>query len=302
MTNEKTLDDYIKPNQIPNARRFNDLFATAVEEMLIPAPSVTIPEFPKFDKTIGGFRAREFTILCGSTGSGKTSLLACLSASFIGRQIPHFVASVETGPTDFVKRVVSCLADEDVNTGDAVPLAKVQSITSRFSDMLGPKVPAYISLYDNRFPVEDLISDLAFLVKHRGVKVAMIDNLNFFMEVTNAANAIQEMDRVVHELVIFCKRVDVHLIMVMHPRKGDDKNNNRVLSEYDVKGSATSVQESHNVLLWNRMPAEDKNNPSYFYDPSLRELKIAKMRRRGKAIGKCILFRSTNGVRYFEHE
>jgi len=294
MTENNSAADAYLTGVIPNARRLSDLFQEAVKEILLPADSVRLPEFAKLDSVTGGFRPREFTIFCGSTGSGKTSFLACLSAAFVGRNVPHFVASVETGPVDFAKRVISCLADEDLNTGDAIPLHKVESVVARFEPMFSPSVPAFLSLYDNRFSVEQLMNDLAFVVKHRGVKVAMIDNLNFFMEVTTAANQVVEMDRVIHELIIFCKRVDVHLIMVMHPKKSGP-GDTRVNSEYDVKGSSTAVQEAHNVFLWNRL-SED----AVGYDPSLRELKIAKMRRRGKTIGKSILFRSTNGVTYRE--
>ena len=103
------------------------------------------------------------------------------------------------------------------------------------------------------------------------------------------------MDRVIHELIIFCKHVEVHVIMVMHPKKTET---GRVESEFDVKGSSTSVQEAQNVLLFNK-PSDDmvKNGLATWRD---REIKIAKMRRKGSAVGSKLLLTGVDGVLYKE--
>jgi len=75
------------------------------------------------------------------------------------------------------------------------------------------------ALYEDRLPVEQLKADIIHMVKERGCKVAMIDNLNFFMEVTNARDSVAEMDRVIHELIIMCKQIDVHVIMGYAPEE-----------------------------------------------------------------------------------
>ena len=100
------------------------------------------------------------------------------------------------------------------------------------------------------------------------------------------------MDRVIHELILFCKRVDVHIIMVMHPKKTEG---GRVVSEFDIKGSSTAVQEAHNIFLFNRARATKDG----LVTPSDRELTLNKMRRRGSHVGKTLIFGST-GTRYEE--
>lgn len=135
--------------------------------------------------------------------------------------------------------------------------------------------------------------DIEYEVKYNGCKVAMIDNLNFFLDVTTAQNAVIEMDRVIHDLIIFCKRTDVHVIMVAHPKKTD---NARVNSEYDIKGSSTAVQEAHNVLLFNRIGDDITGK----YPGASREIKIAKVRRMGKYIGSRIVFDVKDQVSYRE--
>jgi len=272
-----------------------DAMGDALAEILVPAKSTKLLEFPQFSSLTGGFRPNEFTILCGSTGTGKTTLLANWSNSLIGQEVPHFVASVETGRHDFIRRVISARVGKDWNTGDAVPLDEIKSKMNEFELQRMQKAKLYLSLYDNRFSVEQLIYDIQYMVENHGVKVCFIDNLNFFMEVTSAQQSVVEMDRVIHELIIFVKHCPVHVVMVMHPKKTMD---GRVDSEFDIKGSSTAVQEAQNVLLFNR-PKEDliEQGIAQWFD---RELTISKMRRRGIAVGAKVILEGVDGVSYKE--
>lgn len=256
----------------------------ALLEFEKPPISTKINSWPHFSEITGGLRPREFTILCGATGSGKTTYLANLSAHLLLQKVPHYVASVETGDADFVKRVYSVLMEEDLNTGDAVPFEKLIAMKDRF----GPTVESdniRLAIFNNRFNVELLLGELSIAHERYGCKIAMLDNLNFFMEVCAEKNQIVEMDRTVHELIMFCKRTDMHLIMVMHPKKTD---HGRVESEFDIKGSSTAVQEAHNVFLFNRTKDTEYNPATH------RELKIVKLRRRGKYVGKRLIYWNFN--------
>lgn len=293
---ESVLDQYMISYPAPHALSSAELLETAAREMLLPVPSVKLPGFPKLTKITGGFRGYEFSILCGSTGTGKTTLCANLSREFLKQRVPHFVASVETGHHDFIRRVISAMVGKDWNTGDPIPLEEFKAFMAEYGALISTQ-NLQLSLHENRFSVENLMADLAWMVKNKGIKVAIIDNLNFFLEVTRAADQVVEMDRVTHELVIFCKKVDVHLIMVMHPKK---TQSGRVETEFDIKGSSTAVQEAHNIFLWNR-PHPDllaKN----LAEPSDRELFIAKMRRKGKYVRSRLIFKQRDCTSYFEGE
>ena len=273
----------------------SEALTQSLEEILMPAESVRLHEFPQFSDLTGGFRPKEFTILCGSTGTGKTTLLANWSDALITQEIPHFVASVETGRHDFVRRIISARIGRDWNTGDAVPISEIKAVLNELEIARLQRSRLYLSLYENRFTVEQLIHDIQYMVETHGIKVAFIDNLNFFMEVTSANQAVVEMDRVIHELIIFCKKSPVHIVMVMHPKKTND---GRVESEFDIKGSSTAVQEAQNVILFNR-PKEE------FVEQGIatwgdREILISKMRRRGTAVGTRMILQGIDGVKYRE--
>jgi twinkle protein len=277
----------------PHALNMREVYLEAQRELAKPYPATKLGDWAYWNQLTGGFRMREFTVFCGPTGAGKTTFLANLSAQLLKQEVRHFVMSVETGHTDFMKRIISVLHGTDVNTGEALSTNALAEIHTRNAKYLESDTIEF-SLYDNRVSVEQLMSDVHFMVEKRGCKIAMIDNLNFFLEVRKSTDQVIEMDRVVHELIIFCKQVDVHLIMVMHPKKTDG---GRVESEFDIKGSSTAVQEAHNVFLFNRPRAEDVSNG--IRSKFDRELKLVKMRRRGHNVGATVVFKSV-GTRYEE--
>ena len=237
-------------------RSVQHVVEAAKVELISPYPSTSITMWPRFTDITGGTSGQEFSILCGATGTGKTTFLANLSMNLLMQKEKHFVASVSTGDTDFVKRVMSAFMEEDLNTGAKISPGKVAEFDKRFGDRFDSD-NLMLSLFSNRISLSQLLSDLEIAHVRHGCKIAMLDNLNFFMEMTAEKNAIVEMDRTIHELVMFCKRIDMHVIMVMHPKKTE---NGRVESEFDIKGSSTAVQEAHNVFLFNR-PRDERQKP-----------------------------------------
>jgi twinkle protein len=267
----------------------------AIFEILSPEQGVMLPDWPTFSRLFGGIRKREFTILCGSTGAGKTQFLANISAQLMRLKVKHLVMSVETGHTDYVKRVMGILAGKDMNNGERMDKDALNKIVARHLEHFSSDI-LNLSLYDNRVKVETLLENLTEAAE-MGCKMAFIDNINFFMEVTSAQNSVIEMDRVIHEVVIWCKQHDMHVIMVMHPRKPESNSagSGRVLHEFDIKGSSTAVQEAANVILLNRPRAKDVQSGAYAATD--RQLTLQKMRKRGMYAHKTIKF-SFNGVSY----
>lgn len=274
----------------PASRPISQVYVDALRELSVEHPAAKLRDWTRFNQLTGGFRTREFTILCGPTGAGKTTLLANLVAQLLLSGIKTFIASVETGDADFVKRVMSVVAGRDMNTGDAVPVSVLKQFNADHGKLF-QGLGAYLSSYTDRVSHEKLLADTRWHVEKRGVQVAIYDNLNFFMEVVPDRQQVLEMDRVVHDFIIFAKNVPVHSIMVMHPRKTE---NGRVNGEFDLKGSSTSVQEAQNLLLFNR-PHPDLIRAGLAHECD-RELMIAKMRRRGRWVGHRLILKNRGGL------
>src|SRR5512135_43341 len=97
----------------PQTLNMPEVYLRAIDELAKPYPAITLDEWETFNKLTGGFREKEFSIFCGSTGAGKTQWLAALSAQLLRQRTRHYVMSVETGHTDFMKRILCQLSGED---------------------------------------------------------------------------------------------------------------------------------------------------------------------------------------------
>lgn len=269
-----------------NTKTLLELFEPMVEDCINPVPGIPLTWWAKTNAFAGGLRPHELTVLCAPTGAGKTELLASLAAQVALQDIPIFAAPVETGSLDFAKRLIGQLTHTDINSGDPVPIEAMERLTAQvlpFVKRSGQKV--FISTYDNRVDVGEMVNLLEWHASTNGVKVAILDNLNFFLNVTRAQNALIEMDIAVHEFVMAVKRIPIHVILVMHPRKTDG---GRVESEFDIKGSSTAVQEAANIMLFNRPKTEDvESGKRHWFD---REMVFKKIRKRGRHVNKPVWF------------
>ena len=278
-----------------------DAYVEMAKRRLNPPPSIRLPEWDFFNRITDGLRMHEFSILCGATGIGKTTFLANLSRQLMLADAKQLIMSVETGAYDYVARIASVFAEFDFLDIDSVSKEQLAELTAKYDrHLLGNNV--WLSLYEDRIDVEEICGLITRMHAENGIQVVFIDNLNYLLEVTSAANAIIEMDRVIHRLIVLCKTVPVHIVMVMHSRKpenGTGSDYGRVENEFQIKGSSTAVQEAQNVLLLNRPRKEDIDAGKREW--SDRELKIAKMRRRGKYVG-CELIFANRQTRYVERE
>lgn len=265
-------------------KTFYGVYKATKEELKNLTPSVEIFGWDFFNMATGGLRLNEFSILCGPTGAGKTSLLANLAVKLLMGKCGAFVASVEIGSNDFMKKMISIIMERDLESiNDASDIdATCKQILSSTNSVF--------SNYDSRVNHLQLMCDIYHAHKTKGVQVALIDNLNFLMDVAESKNQVIEMDRAIHEFVVFCKKVPIHVIMVMHPKKTE---NGRVESEFDIKGSSTAVQEASNVFLFNRVK-DEASVPMTSMAAWCREIKFAKVRKRGKSVGSRVIFEINN--------
>jgi len=262
-----------------------DLIVESSEFIINPPKGTPLPWWESFNKYLNGLRPNELTLLCAPTGAGKTQLLANISCQLCIQEVSHFVAPVETGDIDFAVRIISVLSRKDYNSGTSVPMDDLQeSITSKVAPVLR-KAKIKIATYDNRVNIEDLTSMIAHQHSNYGTKVFLLDNLNFFLDVVRSEDQNIEMDRAVHELVMLVKKIPIHIILIVHPKKTKD---GRVESEFDIKGSSTAVQEAHNVILFNRPKESDVISKTRHTTD--RELVFKKIRKRGMYVNKPIWF------------
>lgn len=269
----------------PVSATLQELLPKMQEEAVNPKAGVVLPWYPKLTNLLGGLRPHELTLLCAPTGSGKSELLANIAAQLITIGQNVFCAPVEIGDTNFGLRVLGCLTEENLASGEPVPLSKFQNVAKRVLNYPGLGT-LFITSYQDRVKRDLLEEKINIHVLEEKCSVVLLDNLNFFLEVTSSQLEKKEMDDTIHQFVIQCKTIPAHIILVVHPRKTE---NGRVESEFDIKGSSTAVQEAANVILYNRMKHDDPR-----FDPLVRELVFKKIRKRGTNVNKVVLYKMKN--------
>lgn len=273
----------------------NETLSKALTQIQQPERGIIAQGWPVFTDLIGGFREKEFTIFCGATGSGKTQWLANLAAKMVLENTKCFIGSIETGSVDFMIRVLSVLIGSDLNTGKQVNTNQSKAIL-KVMDTHQKKIEENLifSTHENRVDVQEMVQTLHYACDMQGVKIAILDNLNFFLKPVGSNNAIVEMDEAIHSFVMLAKKIPIHILLVMHPRKTDG---GKLRSEFDIKGSSTAVQEASNVLLMNRLDENDLKDTSL--NPFMREFVFSKIRKRGFNVGRKIHMKYEGG-RYVE--
>jgi replicative DNA helicase len=267
------------------------LLAKLQRTLTTPPQAARLPDWPVLDACFGGLRSGELTCLSAPTGAGKTTLIAGIAYQLWKQNVPTFVAPVETGDVDFLARVLSVAEGRDFNDGEAHSPAAVDALIDKYRADL-ERAPLFIATYDSKVSTEDLRDMLNYQKQKHGVRVALLDNLNYFLDISNSSEQILEIDRAVRVFKDVAVSNDMHVLLICHPRKQDGKDD-RILSENDLKGSGTIAQEAFNVILWNRPGADESP------DETKRVLLVRKMRKRGLNVNKRFVF-DYRGGRYEE--
>lgn len=283
---------------LPIAKTIEVLDKAAVE-ILTPPTGVPLNGWTNFNRMTGGLRPREFSIFCGPTGAGKSLWLANLTAKLIEQNQKVFVAPIEIGEVDFTKMVLSVLGGHDFISGepaDEESRNRLHWTLKNYQDKIINNL--VVTTYSSRVDIDEFIDLMKFVQDTHEANIMIVDNLNFMLKPARGGDQTLEMDETVHKFVQAVKVIPMHIFLVMHPRKTVD---GKIVSEFDIKGSSTAVQEATNILLMNRITKEEQEN--YALTPYDREFVFKKLRKRGKFVNQVFYMRNEDGKgRYTEIE
>ena len=195
--------------------------------------------FPWFNKSLKGFRRGELTILTGNTGVGKTTFLSQYSLGFLMQHIPTLWGSFEIKNEIIGTTLLAQFSRDDLTKN----VEKAKEWLEKLQQL-----PLYFMKYFGSTDPEDLFSTLDYAVYEHDVAHIVLDNLQFMLTNQNKSNfdKFEIQDRVIARLRQFASDRNVHVTLVIHPRKVED---NEELQISSVFGGGKATQEADNVLI-----------------------------------------------------
>ncbi|KAI8064779.1 P-loop containing nucleoside triphosphate hydrolase protein [Gongronella butleri] len=223
--------------------QFVDLKNDVYAEILHPEQGrgVASTSLPALNRILKGHRRGELSIITGPTGCGKTTIMSQLSLDFCASGVPTLWGSFEILNRRLVKKMLYQFAGKDL------------SLCPEEIDQWGhafQQLPMYFLKFFSSTAIHDVVRACHQAIDTYDVQHIILDNLQFMLsqQGKSSLDKWELQDRAIHELRRLATERDVHISLVVHPRKdmGDQLDINSIF------GSAKVSQEADNVIILQR--------------------------------------------------
>jgi len=211
---------------------------------------ITIPtKLIGVDKRIIGLNKGETSLVSGSSGGGKSTIVnqICLNAVDAG-----FKASIWSGELT-ANRMKHWIHLQAAGKQHSSPSAFADnsfyvkaSVGAKIDEWLKDRLYIYNNDYGNKF--SQLLLDLEEHVKESSIDLVVLDNLMAMDILMLEGNSNQQQSKMIIELTNLAKRLQIHLILIAHPRKVVS-----FLRKNDISGSADLANAVDNVFIVHRV-------------------------------------------------
>lgn len=211
------------------------------------------------DDALDKFYMGSTTVLTGTAGSGKTSLLSTLICKAVEQDFPVFVYSGElSNPSlkswiDYVHAGRRGLHRYDKTVGKGSYYRVRADVYQRINEFYKGKIFFYKDSFDQK--VSHIMQTAESVVRKYGVRFLVFDNLTSMDLENDDNNKYQKQEQFIRDIVAFATRWDVCCVIVLHPKKMDMY---RKMSIFDLQGVSAAVNLTHRVLALYRVKPEEK--------------------------------------------
>ena len=239
----KSLEKYLlmaKALSQENITTFSEMKAAVYNKILKfeESQGLKSTSLPWFNKKLKGFRRGEFTIYSGLTGSGKTTLLSQLSIDFVKQGVSTLWGSFEIKNEILMTHMMLQFSEANL-------VKEPQSFefyANRFENL-----PLYFMKFFGSSQLDQIISTIEFAIYTYDISHIVIDNLQFLLSGQGRGfEKFDLQDEAVSRFRKLATSKNVHISLVIHPRKVDDTQEINMSS---IFGTAKSTQEADNVFL-----------------------------------------------------
>ena len=195
--------------------------------------------FPLLTELLQGFRRGELTVFTGRTGSGKTTVLSELTIDLCKQNVTTLWGSFEVKNTRLAKMQLKQFSA--VNIEDHI------DSFDKWADLF-QKLPMYYLTFHGSEAIDKVLDAMGHAVYLYDIHHVIIDNVQFMMgdSTATAMDRYFTQDKIIGKFRKFATLHNVHVTLVIHPRKEDVGN---ALTTNSIFGGAKATQEADNVVL-----------------------------------------------------
>lgn len=224
-----------------------DAFGAEIEA-LIKNPSVLKGlqcSIPAINEAWGGLTPG-LHIFSGETGMGKTTLTTFLLWDLASLGNPVLLTSFEQSPVQTATKLLRMeLGGDFTKRTEAERLAALTQLKHKRITIANK----YGDVTD-----QEVIETIRYARRRRGIRVAMIDHLDFVIRFRRKGEDEREAkERVVRELATIGVQDDIAIILIVHPNNQASVQQRRVQMG-DLKGASAIRQDAHSCVIVDKVP------------------------------------------------
>lgn len=196
--------------------------------------------FPELTEKLKGHRNGELTILTGVPGSGKTTLLSEMSLDLAESGVRTLWGSFEIKNIRLLRTMLFQFAQTSIDD--------IESFNYYTSQL--KKLPIMFMDFQGEQSLSSVIQTMAKAIEENSVTHVILDNLHFM--IGNDHSNLDEwnyQNKIIGEMRRFATQQDVHVTLVIHPRKRVNGSEKLPLTNDSIYGGAKAVREADNVLI-----------------------------------------------------
>lgn len=301
---EKVIDLILnaKESPIESVVDLTDIKAVNLEDMDGVETGISA-----IDRELSKLYFGTLTIMSGSPGAGKTSIMYQLVCNAMDSGIPCWVYSGELDQNmtrDWIDPILAGprhIMKNETKSGSVYYRVKPEVIPQIDEHYKGK---CYIYKDDMEGDLSLLIKSIEDVVRRYGAKLIILDN----MSVINTDNSEEELlsqKEIIKKLLILAKKYSVAILLVAHPRK---LQTGAKVSLYDVAGSAAIVNLAHRSLALKRVTSEERDGTAQFssVNESMRQFDVVftinKDRMRGRSGVDVGLYYDVGSRRFYTNK
>ena len=208
--------------------------------------------FVNLDDAIGGFAPGEVSVWSGVNGSGKSNFLLQECLEFANQRIKTMLFSGEMKDTTIKDMACKmCIGKEGLKQYENFWVVKDKRLKETASAWLSK----YLLLYDNEATTEasEMVQAIRYAVS-KGCRMIVLDNLMTLDLRSLDRDKYEAQSMFAKMLATLAKELNIHIHIVMHPRKVSG-----FLRKEDISGSADLTNAVDNVFIVHRVNQDFKN-------------------------------------------